>query len=317
MSGNRRLAHELIQGELFDLLLYQRLFQEAHGRLKDLLGKLIPVEERHLSLWQDFFGIRSSSLGFWTKTKLLLILGICRLFGEGAIHLVLEAIEVHGIRKYLAVWERYREDPLGTTVRGVLEDEFRHEEEIVSEEGKGRKVNPERIRNIFLGLNDGLVEILGAVSGLFAAFNQRAAVLVAGSTLAVAGALSMAASVFASSHSEREMQTMETRKKMVLAEASLADEIPEGLFSSAILVGISYLAGAIVPIFPVLFGATNPLLSILSAAVTVAAVSAILSFLSGMDFKQRVALNFTAIGFCVGITYAIGKLTKSLWGISV
>ena len=35
-----------------------------------------------------------------------------------------------------------------------------------------RKINAEKIRNIFLGLNDGLVEILGAVSGFFGAFGE-------------------------------------------------------------------------------------------------------------------------------------------------
>ena len=35
-----------------------------------------------------------------------------------------------------------------------------------------RRINPERVRNIFLGLNDGLVEILGAVTGFFGAFGD-------------------------------------------------------------------------------------------------------------------------------------------------
>ncbi len=312
------LARELIQGELFDLLLYRRLLTRAHGSLDALLGKLIPVEEGHLALWKKFFGLQNapSTLGFWLRVKLTLIDVACRLFGDKAVHIVLEAIEVHGVRKYLAVWEEYQNDPLGSALREVLEDEFHHEEEIVSQQ-EAHKVNPERIRNIFLGLNDGLVEILGAVSGLFAAFNQRTAVLAAGCTLAIAGALSMAASVFASSHSEREMQTLERRKGKVLGTDLTAKETPEGLFSSALLVAISYLAGAIVPLLPVLAGAAGPLFSLLFAALIVVIVSAILSFLSGMEFKKRVLINLIAIGLSVAVTFGIGTAVKHLWGISL
>jgi hypothetical protein len=64
---------------------------------------------------------------------------------------VLEAIEVHGVRKYFEVWERYRDDDrLALALRDVLEDEFKHEDATVGG-GSDRRINPERIRNIFLG----------------------------------------------------------------------------------------------------------------------------------------------------------------------
>ena len=74
-------------------------------------------------------------------------------------------------------------------------DEMKHEDVLVTNLTE-RKINAEQIRNIFLGLNDGLVEILGAVSGFFGAFNNPATVLMAASTTAVAGALSMGAGAF-------------------------------------------------------------------------------------------------------------------------
>jgi VIT1/CCC1 family predicted Fe2+/Mn2+ transporter len=45
-------------------------------------------------------------------------------------------------------------------------------------------------------LNDGLVEILGAVSGFFGAFGDAVTVLIAALTIAVAGSLSMAAGAY-------------------------------------------------------------------------------------------------------------------------
>ena len=73
-----------------------------------------------------------------------------------------------------------------------------------------------RIRNIFLDFNDGLVEILGAVSGFFGAFGSATMVLIAGSTTAVAGSLSMAAGVYVASSSEREINATEEDKKRFL-----------------------------------------------------------------------------------------------------
>jgi hypothetical protein len=109
----------------------------------------------------------------------------CRLFGAPAIHLVLEAVEVYGVRKYLDVWDRFGDGPLGPALRSVLDDEFRHG----GCRGDGRRGAPHRSRahrNIFLGLNDGLVEILGSVSGFFGAFGNTGAVLAASATVAVA-----------------------------------------------------------------------------------------------------------------------------------
>src|SRR4029079_14181232 len=100
-----------------------------------------------------------------------------RVFGAPAIHLILEAIEVFGVRKYLTVWRQYEHGPLGAAVRELLEDAFKHEDTVVTAES-ARQISPQRVRDIFLGLNDGLVEILGAVSGFFGAFAGATAVLV-------------------------------------------------------------------------------------------------------------------------------------------
>jgi hypothetical protein len=68
-----------------------------------------------------------------------------RLRGAPAIHIVLEAIEVHGIRKYLRVWNRYQDGRLGSAVHEILEDEFKHEDMVVSGEAE-RHINPDKVR---------------------------------------------------------------------------------------------------------------------------------------------------------------------------
>ncbi len=78
--------------ELFDLSLYQSLRALASGELAAILDRLIPIEARHFTFWQDFFGVRIGRLDLGRRLKLQLIVLACRLFGRSAIHLVLEAI---------------------------------------------------------------------------------------------------------------------------------------------------------------------------------------------------------------------------------
>jgi|SRR5579884_212886 VIT1/CCC1 family predicted Fe2+/Mn2+ transporter len=311
------LARTLILDELFDLSLYRALREIlSDEEAKKVLDELIQVEIQHLAFWQKFFNSGLDTLDLGRRVKLHAIVLACRLFGTTAVHLILEAIEVYGVRKYLSLWKSYKDQPLGDALKGILMDEFKHEDVLVTQLTE-RKINAEKIRNIFLGLNDGLVEILGAVSGFFGAFGNAVTVLIAASTTAVAGSLSMAAGAFLALNSEKEVKTTESLKKQFLEEATASTDMEEQPFASAVVVGASYFAGAMVPVLPVLFGATNAVISVLTAGLVIIVVSTILAFLSGMNVRRRIALNLAIITAAVTITYAIGIAAKTLWGISV
>jgi VIT1/CCC1 family predicted Fe2+/Mn2+ transporter len=310
------LARALILDELFDLSLYRALYDiSGDHESRSTLNDLITVETKHLAFWQKFFGYKLDRLDWGRRLKLQITLLACRLLGTTGIHLVLEAIEVHGIRKYLALWKEYQQQPLGEALRGILMDEFKHEDVLVTALTQ-RKINAEKIRNIFLGLNDGLVEILGAVSGFFGAFGSATTVLIAASTTAVAGALSMAAGAFLALNSEKEVKTTEIAKKIFLGEETEVSPMEESPLGSALIVGTAYMIGAMVPVLPVLIGANDALFSVITAGLMVIVVSTILSFLSGMDVKRRIILNLAIITVAVSVTYGIGMLAKEVWGIN-
>jgi VIT1/CCC1 family predicted Fe2+/Mn2+ transporter len=310
-----RLARQLILDELFDLSLYTTLRDISTGDVRATLDELIRVERIHFEFWQDFFQLRLPRLDRGRRIKLFLLTLVGRVFGRLGIQLVLEAIEVYGVRKYLGLWDAYSGGPLGEAVRGVLEDELKHEDRVVSEL-TARKINPDRIRDIFLGLNDGLVEILGAVSGFFGAFGNPATVLIAATTTAVAGSISMGAGAYVATSSEAEVERTEQRRLRFLGEATGGADDPHPL-ASALAVGTSYFVGALVPVIPVLLGATNALFSAVAAGAIIVVVSLVLAFLSGMNVRRRVAMNLVIIAAAVGVTYAIGLLVKSVWGIAV
>lgn len=319
MAKNPRadsLARLLVLDEILDLSLYQALRDSARGRLREMLDELIRVETRHVAFWKDFFGLQDlTRLDLGRRVKLAGLTAACRLFGSTAIHVVLEAIEVHGVRKYLRVWQRYENEPLGAAVRGILEDEFRHEDMVVTGDEE-RRVSPQRVRDVFLGLNDGLVEILGAVSGFFAAFGASPAVLAASFTVAVAGAISMAAGAYVAVDSEGEVRATEDGRRRFLGEA-VSGEARESPLRSALVVGLAYFAGALVPVLPVAFGATDMLPTVLAAGTMIVTVSALVAFISGMNVRHRILLNLVVMGVAVAVTYAIGLVAKTLLGVAV
>ncbi len=311
-----RLGRRLVLDEIFDLSLYRALHAIAPADLRRTLEALIPIESRHVAFWQEFFGLEDvTRLDPGRRVRLALLAAVCRVFGASAIHIVLEAIEVHGVKKYLEVWRRYGDGPLGAAVREVLEDEFKHEDTVVTGDAE-RRINPEKVRNVFLGLNDGLVEILGAVSGFFAAFTSTAAVVTASFTVGVAGALSMAAGAFIGAGSEAELRGTEDARRRFLGE-TFTSEAAEDPFSAAAVVGIGYFIGAVVPVLPVLFGARTIWPTVITGGIMIVVVSAIVAFISGMNVRRRIGLNVVITGIAVIVTYALGLLTKRLLGVAI
>jgi VIT1/CCC1 family predicted Fe2+/Mn2+ transporter len=315
-GGDVALGRQLVLDELFDLSLYRALHRVAPADLRAVLEQLIPIETRHYGFWQEFFGLTLDRLDLARRLKLALLVGLARLLGAAGIHLILEAIEVYGVRKYLAVWRQYEGGPLGEAVRGILEDEFKHEDAVVMAEAE-RRLNPQRVRDIFLGLNDGLVEILGAVSGFFGAFANATTVLVAALMVGVAGALSMGAGAYLAGSSEAEVRDTEVRRRRFLGEPDATEGLGDTPLASGVRVGVSYVIGAVVPVLPVLFGARTLLPSLLVAGGVIVVVSAILAFLSGMNVKRRILMNIAIIAAAVAISYVLGLIAQSVWGISV
>ena len=310
------VGRRLVLDEIFDLSLYRALHALAPPSLRRTLEELIAVERRHVAFWQKFFGLEGiTTLNLGRRVRLALVVAACRVFGATAMLVVLEAIEVHGVKKYLDVWERYRDGPVGGAVREVLEDEFKHEELVVTGDAE-RRISPESVRNVFLGLNDGLVEILGAVSGFFAAFSSTAAVAAAGFTVGVAGALSMAAGAYIGAGSEAELRETEDARRRFLGE-TVSSEPAESALAAAAIVGIGYFVGAVVPLLPVVLGARSVWPTVVTGGAMIIAVSAVVAFISGMNVRRRIARNVVITGLAVVVTYVLGLLTKRVLGVEI
>jgi VIT1/CCC1 family predicted Fe2+/Mn2+ transporter len=133
----------------------------------------------------------------------------------------------------------------------------------------------------------------------------------------VAGALSMGAGAYLAGSSEAEVRDTEVRRRRFLGESDAAEDHGDTPLASGVRVGVSYVIGAVVPVLPVLFGARTLLPSLVVAGGVIVIVSAILAFLSGMDVKRRILMNLAIIAAAVAISYVIGRVAQSVWGISV
>jgi vacuolar iron transporter family protein len=153
------------------------------------------------------------------------------------------------------------------------------------------------------------------VSGFFAAFSHPGLVVMAGFTVAVAGCISMGAGAYVAAGSEREVERIGAGKARFLGRTP-PESHGSGPLTTALLVGISYFLGAMVPVLPVLLGG-HMAMSLAAAAALLVLVSAILAFLSGMDVRKRVLTNLLILSAAVGVSYAIGTLVRSLWGVNI
>ena len=178
------------------------------------------------------------------------------------------------------------------------------------------QIKPERVRDLFLGFNDGLVEVLGAVSGFFAVFGTPLSIILAGLTVSVAGSLSMAAGAYAAVGSATDIEDTEHMKNHFLGKGDGAVS-KENPFLSALVVGVSYFIGAMVPLTPVFFGAENLIISFVISLIAAIIISYLVAFLTGMSAARRIVINVASIILAVGITYGIGLLARYAFGVSV
>jgi VIT1/CCC1 family predicted Fe2+/Mn2+ transporter len=126
----------------------------------------------------------------------------------------------------------------------------------------------------------------------------------------------MGAGAWVAASSEQEVARTEDRRRRFLGQPVDALRVDRP-WISALLVGVSYLAGALVPVLPVLSGVTGLMVPVLVGAGVAAAVSLVLAFLSGMSMARRVGLNLALLGAAVVVTYLIGTAARALWGVGV
>ena len=179
----------------------------------------------------------------------------------------------------------------------IASEERRHGEELTTLAGGMRLCY---ISSVVLGLNDALVEFTGALAGFTLALGEPRVVALTGAITGIAAALSMAASEYLATKSEKGMEKHPLR--------------------AAVCTGIAYLVTVAILIIPyLLFSGALPALGVmLLAALTVIALfNYYYAVVRHESFRQRfVEMALVSFGIA-GISFLIGYLLKLFTGVDM
>ena len=190
------------------------------------------------------------------------------------------------------------------TIKQVESSEMKAEN-IIKEKLLEHSPTLNNIRSIIFGMNDGLVEILGAVTGFAAALQQPILIIVAGFIVAIAGTLSMTGGAYLSVDYEKSVYK---KKKTDSSKAA------------AFYTGIAYIIGALVPLLPFLFGASGYYalgISIIITAIILSIVSILISIVSDTPILERIVKTLLISLGIVAITITLGVYARSVLHLNI
>lgn len=301
------LARQFYANEMADHLTYRLLAEKARNpEVAALLRKISGMERGHARFWESVLERRGESLPKTQPPRLrnILLSRLSRLFNPLILVALLELGEGHAARNYHRVLQSDLLSPEeAERLRRIVVDELEHERLF---HRQSRASGLSNVRDFVLGMNDGLVEILGAVTGLSAAWpGNPLLVAVSGLIVGVAGALSMGIGAFISVRSQRQVDeatherlellfsVAPERAQEALLEKFDEDGLPEEVrtevihclgdksgmlvrlmsepsdqneWRSALFTGLAYLLGVAFPVLPY-FLADNSLHALVGSVV--------------------------------------------------
>lgn len=193
--------------EMNDHLTYRALAQDTRDhRLRGILERIAAMERGHAGFWEAMLQRLDAVVPAPRprRLRLALLRLLQRLVSPLWLVAALELGERGALHAYHQVW---RTGPLSPgereRLRRIILDEMEHEATFREQsEGAGLR----NLRDFILGMNDGLVELLGAVTGLSAAYPGRPLwVGASGLVVGLAGALSMGIGAYVSVRSQRQV----------------------------------------------------------------------------------------------------------------
>ncbi len=291
-------VRKFYQGEMQDHQIYTALADEIkEDDLQRLLRNIAAMELRHADFWKALLEEQGEVIPEvltprWRLKWLKLLLHISK------PRFVISILELGETAAYECYYEVLRKGQLDAhqkiTLSRIIEDELEHESAFQAEKKKSGFNN---IRDFILGMNDGLVEILGAVTGLSAAYyGNLLLVAVSGLVVGVAGALSMAIGAFISVRSQRQVNQAQQQRLRILFSVSperarlefihkledsgvptpiaeevsqrlgdnpealgrfLLEEVDDNEWRSAWFTGSAYFLGVLFPVLPYFFSETT------------------------------------------------------------
>lgn len=292
---DRRRREELPRAELLSLQREETTVCEVYRRLAGLardaagrqtLLRLMADEQRHCRVLSDRTGCRMEP----DSRRVLWYVCLVRLLGPAFVVRRMEARERAAAVRY-SLFAGRRE------FARIASEERHHGEALTDLAGRMRLCY---ISSVILGLNDALVEFTGALAGFTLALSEPRLVALAGGITGIAAALSMAASEYLATKSEKSPEKRPLR--------------------AAVCTGLTYFLTVAALIAPYLIFA-NPFwalgVMLLAALSIIALFNYYYAVVHRESFRRRF-VEMAAISFGIAaISFGIGYLLKRFTGISI
>lgn len=282
------------EDEYRDLETYRALAAiEPNLEFKRVLEELIVQETNHFEFWREHTAKKTYRVPCWYLARAKLLR---KILGLTFTIKLLERTEREAIGHYRDYLASAATD-LKPKIEAIIEDELRHERECAS---RIKENQIAFVGNIILGLNDGLIELSGALTGFsFAFLNTRLAGFT-GLIVGIAAALSMASSAYLQARHEKNSEKHPVK--------------------AAIYTGVSYIIVVIILVAPYFF--THSAFVALSAMfVLMLAVIAVTSYYTAVLFDRRFRTQFVEmLVFSVGvaaISFVIGSTFRRFTSIGI
>ena len=274
----KKKIFEAQKAEITEHRIYMRLAARTGDRRnRKILENIAGDELEHYRLWKDATGkdIEPSRL------KIFLYVLVSRVLGLSFGLRLMERGEDLAQETYEELSRSVEE------AEGIVQDEMRHEELLLE------CIREERLDyagSFVLGLNDALVELTGAISGLTFALRDTNLIAAAGLITGISASLSMAGSEYLSNRTEEE-----------------SDKDP---LKAALYTGIAYVTTTFFLILPflVLPSPYHALgWTIGNAVVIISLFTFYISVARGYSFRKRfgemiaISLGVAAVSFLIGL----------------
>ncbi|RMD78197.1 MAG: rubrerythrin family protein, partial [Gammaproteobacteria bacterium] len=214
----KALAREAYLAEMADHHSYRAIAARARDpETRRLLERIAAMERGHARFWEGVLEEAGEAPppfpGLPWRRRL--VVGLARWLSPALLVSLLELGEGSAAEGYGRLWRSGRLPPArAERLRRIIQDELEHEALFRQE---SRRLGLGHVRDLVLGMNDGLVEILGAVTGLSAAYpGQPRLVALSGLVVGLAGALSMAIGAWLSVRSQGQVEEGERRRLELL-----------------------------------------------------------------------------------------------------
>lgn len=275
---NKRYLYALYKEEKIHSAIYRLLAnKEKRKKLKNALDELAKIEKKHAALWSMLVDVNKVKIS-WLEIRWqgFLIYIINEIFGLSLTIKFLEYKETGYYKKLGKVFSLYKSKKEARIIAKIKRSENLKESPLKNSINEYGKVIS-NIRDITIGMNDGLVEVLAATAGLAAAINIPLLVLIGGLIVALSGTLSMAGAAYLSTEYEKGVRIVQKRSY----------SSPK---KSALYIGVSYIIGSSFPLIPYLFGYggfNGIILSIACTMLVLAITATIIAVITNVDIKKR------------------------------